>query len=154
MSTEPTAPARERRAGPAGSVPEALRAGIESEPWARALGVEYLELGRGHCRVALTLGPEMVNHQGHPHGGVIFSLADIAFGAACNSHGEMAVALNVTISFLAAARPGARLIAEGRERKQGRRAGFYDVTVTADDGTVVAVVHCVAHRIGRPTGQG
>ena len=135
-----------------GAVPAALAARIQSEPWAHHLGVEYLELGRGYCRVALTLKPEMLNYQGYPHGGVIFSLADVAFGAACNSHGEPAVALTMTISFLAAVRPGARLIAEGQERKQGRRAGFYDVTVSIEEGTVVAVVHCVAHRVSARTG--
>ena len=72
--------------------------------------------------MALTLKPDMLNYQGYPHGGVIFSLADIAFGAACNSHGEPAVALSMTISFLSAVPPGSRLVAEGRERKQGRRA--------------------------------
>jgi len=127
--------------------PELART-IEADPWACALGVEFLELRRGYCRVALQLAPHMVNFQGYPHGGVIFSLADIAFGAACNSHGEPAVALTVTIGYLATVRPGARLVAEGRERRQGRRAGFYDVTVTAGDGTVVATLQCVAHRIG------
>jgi acyl-CoA thioesterase len=89
----------------------------------------------------------MVNFQGNPHGAVIFSLADIAFGAACNSHGEPAVALNVSVSYLAAVKPGSRLIAEGRERRQGRRAGFYDVTVSLTGDTLVALVHCVAHRV-------
>lgn len=130
---------------PDGAVPARLAARIQSEPWAHALGIEYIELRRGYCRVALTLEPHMLNHQGYPHGGVIFSLADVAFGAACNSHGEPAVALNMTISFLSAVRAGARLVAEGRVRKQGRRAGFYDVTVTTDDGAAVAVVHCVSH---------
>ena len=128
-------------------IPETLRRHIENDPWARSLDVEYLELGRGRCRLALTLKPHMVNFQGYPHGGVIFSLADIAFGAACNSHGEAAVALSVTISYLAAVEPGVRLTADARERKQGRRAGFYDVTVAADDGTVVAAMHCVSHRV-------
>ncbi len=91
----------------------------------------------------------MVNYQGAPHGGVIFSLADVAFGAACNSHGEPAVALSVTINYLAAVAPHVRLIAEARERKQGRRAGFYDIMVTDAAGTLVATVHCVAHRVGR-----
>jgi acyl-CoA thioesterase len=137
---------RQTARSPSAVAPE-LSARIRSEPWARALGVEYLELKRGYCRVALTLTSDMLNFQGYPHGGVIFSLADIAFGAACNSHGEPAVALSMTISFLAAVRPGSRLIAEGRERKQGRRAGFYDITVSADGGVLAAVVHCVAHRI-------
>lgn len=125
-----------------------LRARIENEPWARALGIRYLELKRGYCRVSLTLQPHMVNFQGYPHGGVIFTLADVAFGAACNSHGEPAVALNVTLSFLTAARPGATLYAEGRELRQGRRAGFYEISVTTEDGSAVALAHCVAHRVG------
>ena len=128
-------------------IPAALRERIQDDPWVRTLGIRYLDLRRGYCRVSLTLQPHMVNFQGYPHGGVIFSLADVAFGAACNSHGENAVALSVTISYLAAVGPDATLVAEGRATKQGRRAGFYDVTVTTEEGTLVAVVHCVAHRV-------
>jgi acyl-CoA thioesterase len=89
----------------------------------------------------------MVNFQGYPHGGVIFSLADTAFGAACNSHVGTAVALNMTISFRTAVPAGSRLIAEAREIKQGRQAGFYQVIVTSEEGAVVAQVHCVAHTV-------
>jgi acyl-CoA thioesterase len=120
-------------------VPEGLASALRREPWAQELGVEYLELA---------LRPEMLNHQGAPHGGVIFSLADVAFGAACNARGGTWVALSMTISFLAPAPPGARLVAEARERRHGRRAGFYDVTVATHAGTAVAAVHCVAHRVG------
>jgi len=124
-----------------------LRARIQNEPWARSLGIEYLDLRKGYCRLRLRLRPDMVNFQGYSHGGVIFSLADAAFGAACNSHGESSVALNVTVSYIAPANPGSRLIAEARERRQGRRAGFYDVTVTTEDGALVAFLHCVSHRV-------
>jgi acyl-CoA thioesterase len=131
-------------------VPEGLASALRREPWAQELGVEYLELAPGLCRVALTLRPEMLNHQSTPHGGVIFSLADVAFGAACNARGGTWVALSMTISFLAPAPPGARLVAEARERRHGRRAGFYDVTDTTHAGAAVAAVHCVAHRVGAP----
>ena len=124
-----------------------LRERIQAEPWAEALGVKYLELRRGYCRVSLALQPHMVNFQGYPHGGVIFSLADVAFGAACNSHGDPAVALSVTIDFLAAVTSDTTLVAEAREVKQGRRAGFYEVSVTTDDGRPVAAAHCIAHRL-------
>ena len=127
------------------AVPAEIRRRIEDDPWARTLGVRFLDLRRGACRVSLQLRPHMVNFQGHPHGSVIFSLADIAFGAACNAHGGTAVALSVTISFLAAVRPDATLVAQARKRKQGRRAGFYDITVETEEGTLVATAHCVAH---------
>lgn len=126
-----------------------LREQLQSDPWARSMGIRFLDLRRGYCRVSLRLQPHMVNHQGKPHGGVIFTLADVAFGSACNSYGEDAVALNNSISYLAAVKPDATLIAEARMAKQGRRAGFYEVEVTAEDGTLVALVHCVAHRLPR-----
>jgi acyl-CoA thioesterase len=128
-------------------VPPEVKARIENDPWTAALGVKFLALGRGFCRLGLTLQPHMVNFQGYPHGGVIFSLADIAFGAACNSHGEPAVALSMTISFMTTVPAGSRLVAEAREIKQGRRTGFYEVSVTSEEGALVAQVHCVAHRV-------
>ena len=39
------------------AVPDGVAAALQREPWAQTLGVEYLELGPGHCRVALTLRP-------------------------------------------------------------------------------------------------
>jgi acyl-CoA thioesterase len=130
------------------SISDDLRLRIEDDPWARALDIQWLELRRGYCRTRLRLQPHMVNFQGYPHGGVIFTLADVTFGAACNSHGEDAVALSVTIDYLSAVAPRATLVAEGRQVKQGRRAGFYAITVTAEeDGTPVAAAHCVAHRV-------
>jgi acyl-CoA thioesterase len=56
----------------------------------------------------------------------------------------------VTIQFLAASEPGARLVAEAREQRQGRRAGFYAMTVTDEAGTVVATCQAVAFRPSRP----
>lgn len=129
------------------ALPLDLARRLQGDPWARALGIEYLEIRPGYCRAALQLQPHMVNFLGAPHGGVIFSLADAVFSAACNAHGETAVALTTTISYLAAVAPGARLLAEGRERRQGRRAGFYDITVTTAEGTLVAIAHCVSHRV-------
>ncbi len=119
---------------------------MRADPWAQSLGLEYLNVERGKARVRLTLQPHMLNFQGSPHGGVIFSLADAAFSAASNSHGEPAVALSMSVSFVAAAPPDATLVAEAVERRQGRRAGFYDITVTSTNGTLVATLQCVAYR--------
>jgi acyl-CoA thioesterase len=124
----------------------AMQAKLAGDPYAGWLGIELLELRPGYCRAALRLAPEMLNFHGSPHGGAIFSLADYAFSGACNADGEPAVALSVTIQFLAAAAPGARLTAEARAERQGRRAGFYAMTVTDDRGTVIAACQAVAFR--------
>jgi acyl-CoA thioesterase len=124
-----------------------LRQRIENDPWVKALGIEFVDLRRGRCKVRLQLQSHMVNFQGYPHGGVIFSLADVAFGAACNSDGQDAVALSVTINYLAVATPDSVLVAEAREIKQGRRAGFYRLEVATEDGRPVASAQAVAHRL-------
>ncbi|MBI4012699.1 MAG: hotdog fold thioesterase [Candidatus Rokubacteria bacterium] len=129
---------------------EALRQRIRDDPYAAWLGIELLDLAPGYCRAAMRLQPHMVNFHGTPHGGAIFSLADYAFSGACNAHGEMAVALAMTIQFLAAAAPGARLTAEARAERQGRQAGFYVMTVTDEQGRVVASCHAVALRPREP----
>ncbi|MBI4589417.1 MAG: PaaI family thioesterase [Candidatus Rokubacteria bacterium] len=128
--------------------PEEVREQVSRDPYAAWLGIELLDLAPGYCRAAMRLGPNLVNFQGNPHGGAIFSLADYAFGAACNAHGESAVALSVTIQFLATVQPGTRLVAEAREQRLGRRAGFYVMTVTAEDGPVVATCQAVGLRAG------
>jgi acyl-CoA thioesterase len=127
-------------------VSEEVAARLTSDPWARSLGIECLEIRRGYCRLALTLTPAMLNFQGNPHGGVVFTLADMAFGIACNSHGPPSVAVSETIGYLSAAAPGSRLIAEARELQQDE-AGFYEVRVTREDGTLVASVHAVSQRV-------
>ena len=141
---------RDARAAPDPPGPDpvaALRRRIAADPYGRRLGIELLDLAPGYCRAALRLEPDMLNFHGSPHGGVIFSLADFAFGGACNSHGEAAVALTVTIQFHVAARVGQRLVAEAREARQGKTAGFYTMTVKDDgDGTVVATCQAVSLR--------
>jgi acyl-CoA thioesterase len=144
---ERRAPVRMPDASRSASAPSTLVERTAADPYARWLGIELLELRPGYCRAALRLEPHMVNLHGSPHGGAIFSLADFAFGGACNSHGEAAVALTVTIQFHVAARVGQRLVAEARETRQGKRAGFYTMTVSDDgDGTVVATCQAVSLR--------
>ncbi|MGH7320672.1 MAG: PaaI family thioesterase [Candidatus Rokuibacteriota bacterium] len=123
-----------------------VREQVGGDPYAGWLGIELLELEPGYCRAAMRLDPRMVNFHGDPHGGAIFSLADYAFSGACNVDGEPAVALSVTIQFLAAAMPGTRLVAEARVERQGRRAGFYRMTVTDETGGVIASCQAVAFR--------
>jgi uncharacterized protein (TIGR00369 family) len=48
------------------------------------------------------------------------------------------VAQHCQISYITPGRLGMRLVAEARERHRGERGGIYDVTVKADDGTVIA----------------
>ena len=119
---------------------------ISQDPFACFLGIELLELREGYSKVAMTVEEHMLNFHGIPHGGVIFSLADAAFAAASNSHGQTSVALNVSINFLATVPVGTRLYAEGTEESLGRRTALYRLAVTTEDGTLVALGHGLVYR--------
>lgn len=70
---------------------------------------------------------------------VIFSLADIAFALACNSHAHDAVARTCTIEFLAPAYPDDQFSAVAVERTRVGRNGIYDIQVIRDsDQAVIA----------------
>ncbi len=116
------------------------------DPFARSLGIEVLEVRSGYSRLAMVLQPQMLNFNGLAHGGAIFALADSAFAVASNSHGEVAVALSMTIHYLEAPPVGTRLIAEATESRLGRRAAFYDITVCDEGGQMVAKCQGVVHR--------
>ena len=119
---------------------------IRSDPFSNTLGMAFEEIRPGYARVSMTVKPEMCNFHGSAQGGALFSLADAAFGAAVNAYGQTAVALSVTIHFLAPALAGMQLFAEAEELRQGRRAGFYQLTIRTSDRDVVAVCQAVAHR--------
>jgi len=120
---------------------------IQRDQFARFLGADIEILKPGHSRVTLTVTDDMVNFHGSTHGGVIFALGDMAFAAACNSHGRTAVALNVGINFLKATNPGDLLIAEATEQTTAGPIALYDITVRDDrTGDLVAKSQDLAYR--------
>jgi acyl-CoA thioesterase len=93
----------------------------------------------------MTLQPHHWNGVGTAQGGAIFTLADFAFAAASNSHGTVAVAINVSITFMKSARTGT-LWAEAREISKNPKLGTYTVEVKDDQGDLVALFQGMAYR--------
>ena len=118
----------------------------EKEPYAKLLNMTVLEAGEGSSIVEMTLTPQMENIFGMTHGGAVFSLIDEAFEVASNSHGTVAVALNMNVTYIAAARTGDVLRAEAREDARTRRTAHYDITVRNGDGDLVATCSALVYR--------
>ena len=83
----------------------------KNDRFAAGIGAELVEAGGGKAVTRLRIEPRHLNSKGMVHGGVIFTLADLAFPAAENPRGNPAVAANAGIAFVNAVRDG-RLIAE------------------------------------------
>lgn len=104
----------------------------------KLLGMKVEEVRPGYARLAMRVTRDMLNGYDTCHGGVIFTLADSAFGYACNSHNQLSVAASCSIDFLAPARTGDVLTATAVELARAGRAGVYDIRVENQDGAVVA----------------
>jgi acyl-CoA thioesterase len=131
-------------------VRQAIFAQVETEPFAQKFGLELMDLDAGYSKVAMTFTPDMANIFGMAHGGALFALIDEAFETASNSHGTMAVALNMSITYVAAPAPGTRLTAEAREFTRTRKTANYDIKVHDDGGNLIASCTALVYRKGAP----
>lgn len=104
----------------------------------KALGMKIDSIAPGCATISMTVRDDMVNGHDLCHGGMIFSLADSAFAFACNTHNQVAVAAGCSIDFIRPAKRGDTLQAKATMVHQGARNGLYDVTVSNQNGEVVA----------------
>ena len=115
-----------------------LRARAEGEPIASFLKMRLLELSPGYAKVAMKVKPEHQNFHGMTFGGIVMAIADQAFGYTVNSVDFPSVASQFNIHFIAAAKVGDELIAEGRLMKSGKRVSIAEMTVTNQEGKLIA----------------
>jgi acyl-CoA thioesterase len=140
MSTKnPTAAGHQPDAG------ESLPRFFKNDRFAERANVELLSVSPGQARAKMTLHPHHLNGYGTVQGGAIFTLADLAFAAASNSHGTVAVAINISITYMKAAKTGT-LWAEARELSRNFKLGSYTVEVKDDQGELVASFQGLAYR--------
>lgn len=124
---------------------DALRRYFKNDKFAERNNIELLSIGPGQAKAKMTLHPHHWNGYGTVQGGAIFTLADLAFAAASNSYGTVAVAINVSISYMKAAKTGT-LWAEAREISKNFKLGTYTVEVKDDAGDLVALFQGMAYR--------
>ena len=124
---------------------DAVKRRLGNDQFAQRCNIELLAVSPGIATARMALHPYHLNGIGTVQGGAIFTLADFTFAAAANSHGTVAVAVNVSITFMKAARTGV-LWAEARELAKNFKIGTYSVVVRDDDGDLVAQFQGLAYR--------
>ena len=115
-----------------------IRKMIEDDNFAKFMGIKLLKLEKGYSKVSMSITNDMVNLHNVAHGGAIFTLADVAFAAAGNSHGRKAVALSMNINYRSPVKEGMILIAEASEESIGRKTALYRMIVKTEDGKLIA----------------
>jgi len=115
------------------NVLESLEEQIRDEPFANHMGIRLRDIGPGYAVMEARFSEEMTNFNGLIHGGAIFALMDEAFGAASNSHGTIALALNLNVTFLETPRINSLLIAEAKEESRDEHTASYRIEVLQKD---------------------
>jgi acyl-CoA thioesterase len=136
VTSEPPAPGE-----PDGEAAARVREMLEQDAATAALGIEVVALAPGRATMRMTVRPDMVQGHGTCHGGIVFSLADSAFAAACNGRSPGPVfAASAEITWVAPAFLGETLVADAVEHTRYGRNGVTDVSVTRQsDGALLAL---------------
>ena len=120
---------------------------IKQDTYSRFIGATLEEVSPGYCRASIVVNESMLNFHGTTHGGIVFGLADIAFAAAGNSHGQVAVALSMDIHYLNPSKVGDHLVAEAREVSRSASTALYDITIIEKNSQkVIAKLQAMAFR--------
>jgi acyl-CoA thioesterase len=120
---------------------------IQKDTYSNLIGATLEAVEPGYCRVSIVVAESMLNFHGTTHGGIVFGLADIAFAAAGNSHGQVAVALSMTINYLRPSKVGDHLVAEAKEVSRSTATALYDITVTEKNSNqIIAKIQAMAYR--------
>jgi len=110
---------------------------VKNDQFARFIGLELVTVEPGYAVVRMEVKPDHLNGVGSVQGGAIFTLADYAFAAACNSRGNATLGINANISYFRIPR-GKVLTAEAREVSTTNRLCTYSVDVFDEDGGLIA----------------
>ncbi len=129
---------------------EEIKARFSEDRFAtQAAGVEIVEAEPGQAVCELPVRPHLLNANGVPMGGALFTLADLAFAVAKNGYSDdITVSQQISMTFLAAAK-GKMLTAKATRIKEGKRTCLYQVDITDDTGVHVAHMTVNGFTVGK-----
>lgn len=122
---------------------------LQGDKFALLAGVELLEVGSGYAKARMEIQPMHLNGGGVCQGGAIFTLADLAFAAATNSHARLTFSITSNINFFKSENKGF-LYAEAREVFNHKRLANCEVNVTNESGELIATFNGTGYRKDTP----
>lgn len=99
-------------------------------------GIKVTELNEGYAVVHVKITDELQNPTHSVHGGLLFTLCDVATAAAAASYGYHVTTVDSSFHYLRAALNVSELFAEAQEIKHGRRVMVFEADVTDSEGTL------------------
>ncbi len=124
---------------------EKIKKFFKKDRFAAHNDITLLEARPGYAKAELIISDKHLNGVDITHGGAIFTLADLTFAVASNSHGTIAVGISATISYLKATHQGT-LTAEAREVALNPKLATYQAEVRDEHGELVAIFQGTVYR--------
>ena len=118
---------------------------FKADRFATNAGVELLEVKSGFAKARMLVTSEHLNAGGVCQGGALFTLADLAFAAAANSHDQLTLSINANITFLRSVKEG-YVYAEAVEVFNHHRIPFIEVRITDETGELIGMMTSSGYR--------
>ncbi len=123
-----------------------LKEFFKGDRFAMLAGCKLLEISEGYARASMTVEEHHLNGGNFCQGGAIFTLADLAFAAAVNSHMVLTVSTSSNITFFRSVPLGATVYAEARELVDHHRMPYAEVRVTDEENRLIAIFTSSGYR--------
>lgn len=117
---------------------------FKRDRFAMEAGIELLEVGNGTARARMEILPKHLNGGGVCQGGALFTLADLAFAAAVNSHARLTFSIQANIQFFKSESRGV-LYAEAKEVSNGGKLVSAEVRITNEAGELIALLNSMGY---------
>lgn len=115
--------------------------------FARSIGARLTEVREGYSCAELTVEERHLNGAGVCQGGVIYTLADLAFAAVANSRGILTLGISNNITFVKSAQLGDHIKAECIEKVNHHKLPYCDIKVSNTQGETLAIMTGLAYRL-------
>lgn len=117
------------------------------DKFAKSIGAQLTEVREGYACAELIVEDRHLNGAGVCQGGVMYTLADLAFAAVANSHGILSLGISNNITFIKSAQLGETIKAECTEQVNHHRLPYCDIKVSNQAGETLAIMTGLAYRM-------
>jgi acyl-CoA thioesterase len=118
---------------------------FKDDRYAAFSGVELLEVEPGKAKAKMEIRDMHLNAGNVVQGGAIFTLADLAFAAAVNAYGNLAMSVETSIRYFKGI-GGGTLFAEAKVVHLHKKLATFEVTVSNQDEELIALFTATAFR--------
>lgn len=102
--------------------------------------LKVIEITHQYAKASMKLDDNITNPHGYAHGGAVYSIADLAAGAACCYNGRSVVTLTGNINYIKPGK-GNYLYAEANITSEGGHTAVVFVTITNEDNLLIATAN-------------